>query len=251
MGKIIVERVQTFCCCIPVRAGVIVLSFLTAFGAIGQIINTFSEMFYMYHNSWLQWLGISAMMIIYFFLLLIASWGFFGAWHRDRKHVEYFLIYVWYHLWANVFFGLAYLIMLSTSVEKQFQLSICVNLYREYDDGTGILQKKCVDSYKWQLVMLDIAWAIALLVQLWLVLIVSHYADELYDEECLAVGIDLDGPPPFKMRRRAKDSIAGGGGSLVDGGDSEKQLLKAYKSKPSSRVSVNSSARNSYRDYIH
>jgi hypothetical protein len=43
-------------------------------------------------------------------------------------------------------------------------------------------------------------WAVGILNQLWLVLIVAHYVDELFDEEELSMGIDIEGPPPFKMR---------------------------------------------------
>lgn len=84
--------------------------------------------------------------------------------------------------------------------EKLFVVEACVILNGGSFDDVPRLWNECARAYMWFLLSIDIVWGIAILIQLWLLLIVAHFVDELYDEEELAVGIDIKGPPPFKMR---------------------------------------------------
>lgn len=75
-------------------------------------------------------------------------------------------------------------------------------------------------------------------------LIVSHYSDELFDEEELALGIDMDGPPSFKFRGGQPWPVAH---EEQQPYDPVRGSLAGYNQTPAAR---NQDARQSYQDCI-
>lgn len=88
-------RPQLFCCCVPVRTGTVVLSFLSALASAVQIVSGFRQCFYMHHAGWGQWLFVVAMLVLYCVLELTSWYGLVGAWRRQREWVDWYLWLLW------------------------------------------------------------------------------------------------------------------------------------------------------------
>ncbi|GAA5936519.1 hypothetical protein JCM1841_005165 [Sporobolomyces salmonicolor] len=88
---------------------------------------------------------------------------------------------IWWHLWINCLGSIYYLLMLSFPASKQYKVALWFVLIRRFH----VVQE---------------GWAIGVLIELYLVLMIGHYLDELADDEAAAeYGVDIENPePPYR-----------------------------------------------------
>ncbi|KAI5476278.1 hypothetical protein MNV49_007915 [Pseudohyphozyma bogoriensis] len=196
------EVKKTFCGCISVRAGTLILSFVNLVTAAVCTILSVQQLFVMSGQSGTMWIAIILRIFLWAFVGIVCFYGFIGAWSRKRVWVQWYLELLWWHLWALAIVGLIFLIILATSSQKLWAVAAC-----RASGMTG--EETCSAIYKYMLLILDFTWALSVLIQIWLLLIVAHFVDELYDEEMLAKGIDIEGPPPFKLRGSQGKGVVG------------------------------------------
>ncbi|GAA5897907.1 hypothetical protein JCM8208_003189 [Rhodotorula glutinis] len=201
-------RHRRFCCCVPVRWGVLLLALVGATIAACMGIAAIQRLFSPEINPWRAWLEVASI-VLWFSLVVLCLYGWAGGISQKRKWVEWFYELVWWHLWLNVFVGIYLLVVLALPTSKALSARICSKLALEALDAELLVDLtaeipsrvsiKCFAGVRSGLILLDLAWTIAILIQLWLCLVIGHYLDELADREAAErFGVDIESPnPPY------------------------------------------------------
>ncbi|PRQ74625.1 hypothetical protein AAT19DRAFT_14978 [Rhodotorula toruloides] len=191
---------RRFCCFIPVRWGTVILSlsaatfsYMYALQSINRLMSPDGPI------GWMTW-----------FLRLLA--GFSGALMQRRAWVQWFSDLCWWHIWVHAVVGIYGITLLALPLSKERSVLICVETallkwqsQHLSDTISSELAAKageaCAKAVRGGLIIRAIIWAIGLLVELYLVLIVSHYIDELVDREAAQLyGVDIENPtPPYRF----------------------------------------------------
>ncbi|KZT54655.1 hypothetical protein CALCODRAFT_473171 [Calocera cornea HHB12733] len=211
---------ETFCCCIPVRFGVFILSLLTAFG--GAIISA---------ASWIQFakLGVDAdtaqkaILIasggIYGGLALFSLFGFVGAIFASRGLVKSYSVILWINwLLTLVAGGLAiWQLFRSNSVDT------VVDSCQATDPTASV--SDCTDAFKIVRIVYICIFAVLELIILYACVIVSRYVDQL-SQEVMFHSVEnmeqaLARQPPVVMQQpvygqQAYASLPGGSSAYVN-----------------------------------
>ncbi|GAA5999941.1 hypothetical protein JCM10207_005981 [Rhodosporidiobolus poonsookiae] len=216
-------KMRHCCFCIPVRAAVLALSLaaatLSAIQAINACIRMFSSDVYVGDSPALN--GLQA--ICWFTLVGLTLYGWAGAVSQRFDWIEIFYELAWWHLVLNVIFGIYFLLTISLPAAKQRANDVCVqnvfaaallenDLTTEAAAQASLLaaaQTQCEHVVKFGLIFLDMLWVLAILVELYLVLVVAHYGDELADlDAAKQFGVDIESPnPPYRFARVEKDPL--------------------------------------------
>ncbi|GAA5862617.1 hypothetical protein JCM8547_003490 [Rhodosporidiobolus lusitaniae] len=202
-------RTRRCCCCIPTRWAVMLLSLISATSAAVLGIEATIRLFEPEHPNILSiWLAL-AQSVLWYSLTLVCLYGWTGALMQKL---------VWWHLWLNTIFGLYALLMLNLPGSKMFLSAVCFNLNSmrlkisaELVDGfdnaeqtassLGDVATTCYIQIKGFLLMLDFAVILALLIELYLVVAIGHYMDQLADYEAARdYGVDIEAAaPPYPL----------------------------------------------------
>ncbi|GAA6051341.1 hypothetical protein NBRC10513_000344 [Rhodotorula toruloides] len=197
---------RRFCCFIPVRWGTVILSlsaatfsYMYALQSINRLMSPDGPI------GWMTWVD-SASTVLWFMLLSLSLFGELlrgvdaetglGAWH----------------IWVHAVVGIYGITLLALPLSKERSVLICVETallkwqsQHLSDTISSELAAKageaCAKAVRGGLIIRAIIWAIGLLVELYLVLIVSHYIDELVDREAAQLyGVDIENPtPPYRF----------------------------------------------------
>ncbi|GJN90864.1 hypothetical protein Rhopal_003878-T1 [Rhodotorula paludigena] len=177
-------RHRHFCFCIPNRYMVMCLAILGAAGyalmGIESTIRLFSEATV---NGWQIWVNVASI-VLWFSLVVICMFGFAGAMSQKFLWVDWFSDLLWYPFserrlttpWSSISLALKKL------AEERPDIEVT-------PDTLGSIGQAAQ------------CWAIAILVQLALVLVVGHYLDELADRQAAAAyGVDIEsGTAPYRF----------------------------------------------------
>ncbi|GAA6003632.1 dolichyl-P-Glc:Glc1Man(9)GlcNAc(2)-PP-dolichol alpha-1,3-glucosyltransferase [Rhodotorula paludigena] len=211
-------RHRHFCFYIPNRYMVMCLAILGAAGyalrGIESTIRLFSEATV---NGWQIWVNVASI-VLWFSLVVICMFGFAGAMSQKFLWVDRFYDLLWWHLWGNVILGVWLLVVLATPHSKATGTLVCFALKKLAEERPDIevtpdtvasIGQACYSATRIGLVILDVCWAIAILVQLALVLVVGHYLDELADRQAAAAyGVDIEsGTPPYRFVDVAEEPV--------------------------------------------
>ncbi|GAA5887876.1 hypothetical protein JCM5296_001795 [Sporobolomyces johnsonii] len=205
-------RVRRFCFCIPVRAGTMLLSLLAAtISAMLGIQATMSLFEPSFVNAWMIWVCLASI-VLWFSLVVVCLYGWAGCLMKKREWVDWFYELVWWHLWINCLWGIYYLIMLSLPASKQYKVALCIENALDTlqlleptvsitAEDAASASASCLAAMKTWLLIRDFGWSIGNLLELYLVLIIGHYLDELADDEAAAqYGVDIETPePPYRF----------------------------------------------------
>ncbi|GAA5857843.1 hypothetical protein JCM1840_000933 [Sporobolomyces johnsonii] len=225
-------RVRRFCFCIPVRAGTMLLSLLAATISAMLGIQATMSLFEPSLNAWMIWVCLASI-VLWFSLVVVCLYGWAGCLMKKREWVDWFYELVWvrrsfhssylcypkqtnsslqWHLWINCLWGIYYLIMLSLPASKQYKVALCIENALDAlqlleptmsitAEDAASASASCLAAMKTWLLIRDFGWSIGNLLELYLVLIIGHYLDELADDEAAAqYGVDIETPePPYRF----------------------------------------------------
>ncbi|GAA5921701.1 hypothetical protein JCM3775_001773 [Rhodotorula graminis] len=201
-------RHRRFCCCVPVRWGVLALALVGATLAACLGIAAIQRLFSPDINPWRAWLEVASI-VLWFSLVVLCLYGWAGGISQKREWVEWFYELVWWHLWFNIAVGIYLLVVLALPTSKSLSAQICSKLALDKldaellvdftADAASTVSLECFAGVRMGLILLDLAWTIAILIQLWLCLVIGHYLDELADREAAErFGVDIENPnPPY------------------------------------------------------
>ncbi|GAA5910125.1 uncharacterized protein JCM6883_000562 [Sporobolomyces salmoneus] len=179
-------------------------------------------------NGFLVWVCL-AQCVLWWSLVTVCVYGWLGTVKQRYEWVEWyydspvFARYQW-HLWINVVLGSYGIIIFSLPAAKQYRAEVCtalavINKVSELgadqvlsSTDSAYLAAECVSLVKKHLLLIDFAYLIGILIQLYLVLMVAHFLDELADRQAAEKwGVDIESErPPYDV-----EEIRGGGG-VVD-----------------------------------
>ncbi|GAA5984028.1 hypothetical protein JCM10908_006019 [Rhodotorula pacifica] len=205
-------RRHRFCFCVPVRWGSWVLSALaaviSAMFAIAHFLALLSD------DRGRPWMIVAevAGVIVWSALVVICGFGWVGTIEQKRRWVEWYYELCWWHLWANVLFGFFGLLLLNLPGSRILATTACytVGLAQEQllhlavkvsPEAAAAMAAQCQSKVSIGLILTDLAWTIAILIELWLTLVIGRYTDELADRDAAAqFGVDIENPnPPYRF----------------------------------------------------
>ncbi|GAA6063183.1 hypothetical protein JCM10212_006849 [Sporobolomyces blumeae] len=212
-------RRRTCCFCVPARVGTLGLAtlatLLSTTIAIQATVSLFRDNFV---NAWMVWVSL-AQCVLWWSLTLICVYGWLGCVRQRFEWVEWFYELLWWHVWVNVGFGIYGLILLSLPASKFYRIAVCSRglLQARLDaDLTAVISNEeaaelvnaCTITLKKVLLLIDFAWVIAILVELYLCLMTAHYLDELADlDAATRYGVDIESSkPPYEMSATVRPS---------------------------------------------
>ncbi|KJA17224.1 hypothetical protein HYPSUDRAFT_46671 [Hypholoma sublateritium FD-334 SS-4] len=170
---------RKFCCCLPVRFGVFVLSLVAMLGggfvaAYGYIQIARQNTAPLAHDDlvavWIQ-------SVMFTFLAALAVFGFFGCLIKNRRMVSGFAIALAIHLGLSVAAGIYALVSL---FKQDPQQAIANCMAGGAPDATTDACRTTVNVMKGVAVAI---YVVTWLVQLYAYFIVERYVDQLDDEE--------------------------------------------------------------------
>jgi len=175
-------RSHTFCCCLPVRFGVFLLSLLAlAGGGLLAIVGWYQLSHLKEHplgkidqiSLWIQ-------TSLFSLLALLAIFGFFGAMFKNRGMVSGFASAIIIHLGFSIAAG-GFAIYTMFARNSQATLDMCIQKANDDSDAT-------VQSCKSGLILIKalmvVVFVLTWLIQLYAYFVVERYVDQL-DEERL------------------------------------------------------------------
>ncbi|KAG8795412.1 hypothetical protein FRC12_014896 [Ceratobasidium sp. 428] len=184
-----------FCCCLPVRLGVFVLSLLSLVG--GGIYA--AAVWYAYYQSTKdtsvslttsQKIAFIVSGIVYSILAVASLLGFIGAIGRKRGLVATYSTFMWFHLAAQVAIGAFFIYALFQNnpeliAQCKDQVNKINNANQAANPNAGTINPDdaCQVFTKWGRTGAIISLVVILLVELYCCFIVSRYVAQLSDEQ--------------------------------------------------------------------
>ncbi|QRV95159.1 tetraspanin family protein [Ceratobasidium sp. AG-Ba] len=184
-----------FCCCLPVRLGVFVLSLLSL---VGGGIYAAAVWYAYYHSTKDDTLSLTTSQkiafivtgVVYSIGAIAALFGFIGAIGRKRGLVATYSTFMWFHLAAQVAIGAFFIYAIfQNSDELVNQCKQSVNQVNNANQATNSNNVNvnpddaCRVFTKWGRVGAIISLVIILLIELYCCFIVSRYVAQLTDEQ--------------------------------------------------------------------
>lgn len=184
---------KTFCCCLPVRMGVIIMSFLgIIFGGVLSIVLWFEVSSTVDMTS-----GDHAVFVIAglveSFLFVASILGFVGAIVRKQVFVQIYAYFIYVHFLLNIGVA-AYLLYLVTHFSSTAVVKACqeaIQNQQTKDQCTGLL-KVARGVYV-------VMATIVLLIELYAVLIVTRYVNQVKNEKQTARSSRLYNEEAFSL----------------------------------------------------
>jgi hypothetical protein len=195
-------RSRTFCCCIPVRFGVFVLTILGMLGGTTLAVLGWYESASLKGNlSKLNEISIYIFSVVYTILAIMSVFGFIGAIRRRRTLVSIFFSMLVAHLTFNIFSGIFMLYNLFHQ-EGDAAVQHCI---QGSGEAPGLSAADCQKGIS---VIKGIAIGVLLviwLLEIWGCFITNSYVSQLDDEtyaQWPKVGSDVEvnqvaGPRPL------------------------------------------------------
>ncbi|KAB5590178.1 hypothetical protein CTheo_6371 [Ceratobasidium theobromae] len=184
-----------FCCCLPVRLGVFVLSLLSLVG--GGIYA--AAVWYAYYKSMkddqlslttTQKIAFIVSGVVYTILAIAALMGLIGAIGRKRGLVATYSTFMWFHLAAQVAVGAFFIYSIfqnnSQLVDQcKDQINKINNATQAANSNSPTIDPSdaCQLFTKWGRVGAIVSLVIILLIELYCCFIVSRYVSQLTDEQ--------------------------------------------------------------------
>ncbi|KAF5380443.1 hypothetical protein D9615_004473 [Tricholomella constricta] len=200
---------KTFCCCLPVRMGVIIMSLLgILFGGFFTIVLWFEVANTVDMTSG-ERAGFVIAGLVESLLFIASILGFVGTIVRKQLFVQIYTYFIYVHFLLNI--GVAgYLLYMVTHFSKNATVKACqetIQNQQAKDQCTGLL-KVTRGIYV-------VVAAIVLLVELYGALIVTRYVNQVKNEKRSARASRLDNEEAFSLVTKGKDPYS----SLPDGQD--------------------------------
>jgi len=171
-------RSRKFCCCLPVRLGVFVLSFLITLG--GGVVAVFSWMEVKnFHND--PDVDKSTLYIhaaVSSTLTLVGGFGLIGCLAKQRALVAIFATMLAVHLGFSIATGI-YAIYQLFKADDTAQISNCIINSDDESDAAA----RCANAVKILKIAVVTAYSLSWLIELWAVLVIRSYTQQLSDEE--------------------------------------------------------------------
>ncbi|GAA5925940.1 uncharacterized protein JCM15063_005166 [Sporobolomyces koalae] len=195
-------KTRTFCCCIPARLGTLALATLSILISVTLALQATTALFQdNFVNGFMVWVCLLEC-VLWWSLALICVYG------KSKKP-----LLLWWHLWLNVVLGVYGIIIFSLPAAKEYRAMICtatgmIDVANDLPDGQLLTSQhsseialKCVALVKKHLLLIDFAFVIGILLELYSVLMVAHFLDELADREAAdKYGVDIEAAtPPYKL----------------------------------------------------
>jgi hypothetical protein len=175
-------RSQTFCCCLPVRFGVFLLSFLAfAGGGLLAIVGWWQLSHLKEHPlGKLDEISLWIQASLFSLLAVLGIFGFIGAMIKNRGMVSAFAAGIAIHLGFSIAAG-SFAIYRMFARNSQAALDKCIEKAKDDSDATVQMCKNGIVLFKALMVVIYVSiW----LIQLYAYFVVDRYVDQL-DEERL------------------------------------------------------------------
>ncbi|GAA5961131.1 hypothetical protein JCM3765_001237 [Sporobolomyces pararoseus] len=201
------------CSCIPARVGTLALSTLSILVSVTIALQATVALFQdNFANGFLVWIGL-LQCVLWWSLVNVCVYGWLGTVKQRFEWVHWYYELLWWHLWINVAVGMYGIILFSLPYAKEYRAAICTALALVEASAeaapedvltsqeSALLAAQCVNLVKKHLLIIDFAYVIGILIQLWLSLMVAHYLDELADiDAAVRFGVDIESPtPPYDL----------------------------------------------------
>jgi magnesium-transporting ATPase (P-type) len=184
---------RKFCCCIPVRLGVFIISMLGFAGgsiiaAVGWYAATHRDQAHLTSN---QEISVVITSLSYTALAIISLLGLIGTFTKRQGFVALYNTMVWYHLGFSIVTGAYFIYTLFHKVGND-DVNNCVS------SGTSQrTQDACQRAFDAARGITIGLYILLWLTELWACVIVSRYVAQLQEEEA------ADIPPPAQMAASA------------------------------------------------
>jgi len=178
-------RSRTFCCCLPVRFGVFLLSLLAlAAGAFVAVFGWIKLSHLQEHplgktDEIALWIQSS----LFSLLAVLALFGFFGTLVKNRGMVSGFAIGIAIHLGFSIAAG-CFSIYTMFALNSQEALDSCLLILQKANDDSDATMQTCKSKLILIKAVLVVIYVLTWLIQLYAYFVVERYVDQL-DEERL------------------------------------------------------------------
>jgi len=186
-------RSRKFCCCLPVRFGVFVMSLaalvLGGLVAVGSFLELKNENSLSKNDR----TAVIIYAIIFSILALVGGFGFIGAISKQTGLVSLFGTLLGFHLGFSIVTGI-YTIYTLFKRNTDEALANCINGSSDQTIIDG-----CHEGLKILKILVVVAYCVTWLIELWGVLIVASYVQQLKEEEAAEVMPPINAIPNAPM----------------------------------------------------
>jgi len=187
-----------FCCCLPVRFGVFILSLLTLLGSAG----TAFVIWWLLENGPQHGLtleggvktGLIIAGVVYIVFALISLSGFIGAIIRNRGLVKTYSVFLWVQLLLTLAMGVFFVIALTKDSLRSTLINTCIQRLTELQDSTvnaasaarqtpEQIQASCSGIFNQSRVGFLVTFGISFLLNLYCCIVVHRYGAQLTEEQ--------------------------------------------------------------------
>lgn len=168
---------KTFCCCLPVRIGVLVLSLLgVLFAGLLSIVLWFEVANGQSLTSG-ERAGFAVIALVETFLLVACLLGFIGVVVRKQLFVQIYAYFLYFHLLLNIAAAI-FLLVEVTRFTNSAAYHLCLDTIR--DDGA---QKQCVGFLQTARWVYFAVSSVLLLIEMYVAIIVARYVNQIQREK--------------------------------------------------------------------
>jgi len=184
---------RKFCCCIPVRLGVFVMSVLGFAGGsiiagLGWHAATHGDQVHLTRN---QEISVVITSVAYTALAIISLLGLIGTITKRQSFISVYNTMVWYHLGFSIVTGAFFIYTLFHKVGDD-DVNNCVS-----SSTSQGKQDECQRTFEVGRGIIIGLYILLWLIEIWVCVIVSRYVAQLQEEEA------ADIPPPAQMAASA------------------------------------------------
>jgi len=184
---------RKFCCCIPVRLGVFIMSMLGFAGGsiiagVGWHAATHREQAHLTKN---QEISVVITALSYTVLAIISLFGFIGTINKRQSYVSLYNTLVWYHLGFSIGTGAYFIYTLFHKVGEE-DVNNCIS-----GSTSPSKQDDCQRQFHVARAITIGLYIFFWLIELWGCVIVAEYVSQLQEEEA------ADIPAPAQMAASA------------------------------------------------
>jgi len=175
-------RSRTFCCCLPVRFGVFLLSLLALAGGSILAIYGWVQLFHLKEHplAKIDEISLWIQSSLFSLLAILAIFGFIGAMIKNRGMVSSFAIAIAIHLGFSIAAG-CFSIYTMFARDSQAVLDSC--LQKSNDDSDAAMES-CKKGLVLIKALIVVIYVLTWIIQLYAYFVVERYVDQL-DEERL------------------------------------------------------------------
>lgn len=183
-------RSRKFCCCLPVRFGVFMLSLFAMVGGSFVAAYGYIQIAQLGKNplSRDEQIALWIQSVMFTFLGLLAIFGFIGCLVKNRKMVSTFAISLAIHLGLSIAAGI-YSIVSIFRQDPQQGINNCLNSGTE-----GVTEDTCRTSLNIMKGVMVGIYVLTWLIQLYAYFVVERYVDQLDDERDANTVVMPQGP---------------------------------------------------------